>query len=107
MPQRSSILRKVLFALCFLFTGFVLFAQAAHTTHNWEWVVNKTTYPATSIETCTVGKETRGAARPTRIGDTGPGGGRIFFIADGVGVYNNTLICWGIISFVWKIVGQV
>jgi hypothetical protein len=61
--------------------------------HVWDWVVNKPAYPATSIETCTKCKGNRGTARATRIGDTGPGGGKIFFIADGVGTYGIDI--WG------------
>jgi len=44
------------------------------------WTVTNTIYPATSTGTCSRCSET---TRTTQIGDIGPGGGIIFYIADG------------------------
>jgi len=52
--------------------------------HSFKWIVTNTTYPAQSTETCTRCSIT-GEIRTTQIGDTGPGGGIIFYVADGGG----------------------
>jgi len=49
-------------------------------THTWVWTVTSTTYPAQSTKTCSCG-ETDGQPRNTEVGDTGPGGGKIFYVA--------------------------
>jgi len=46
----------------------------------YSWTVTSTTYPAQSIQTCLACNATTGTARDTIIGDTVPGGGRIFYI---------------------------
>ena len=50
--------------------------------HDGTWTVTNTVYPATSTGTCSRCSLT---TRTTQIGDIGPGGGIIFFVADGVG----------------------
>jgi hypothetical protein len=79
-------------------TTYYIFARSkANETHNagtasaglsvitapeWTWVVtNASTYPATSTKTHAISGETDGT-RNTEIGDTGPGGGIIFYISD-------------------------
>ncbi|MCL2197122.1 MAG: DUF1566 domain-containing protein [Treponema sp.] len=54
--------------------------QAATGQHTWgNWTVTSTTYPAQSTKTCSCG-ETDGSPRNTEVGDTGPGGGKIFYV---------------------------
>ena len=48
--------------------------------HKHVYTVTSTSYPAQSIQTCACG-DTIGTARNTEIGDTGPAGGIIFYIA--------------------------
>ncbi|MCL2805410.1 MAG: DUF1566 domain-containing protein [Treponema sp.] len=50
--------------------------------HDFNGIVSCTEYPATSVEVCTRCSEI-GETRAAQIGDTGPGGGIIFYIADG------------------------
>jgi hypothetical protein len=47
--------------------------------HNFTWTVTSDTYPAQSMATCTCG-ETE-TTRDTAVGDTGPGGGIIFYVS--------------------------
>jgi len=49
-------------------------------THNYVWTVTSTTYPAQSTGTCSCGETS--SSRNTAIGDTGQGGGKIFYIAE-------------------------
>ena len=55
---------------------------ATHTHICGEWRVTSETYPATSTRIC-LDDATHNGTRITQIGDTGPGGGKIFYIADG------------------------
>ena len=48
-------------------------------THIYIWKVASTTYPAQSIQTCSICDNTTGTARNTARGDTGPAGGIIFY----------------------------
>ena len=48
--------------------------------HAYVYTVTSTSYPAQSIQTCSCG-ETTGTTRDTIIGDTGPAGGIIFYVA--------------------------
>ena len=49
---------------------------------DYVWTVTSTTYPAQSIQICPVCNATKGTARDTIIGDGGPGGGTVFYVAD-------------------------
>ncbi|MCL2197275.1 MAG: hypothetical protein FWB77_06625 [Treponema sp.] len=49
-------------------------------THTYVYTVTSTSYPAQSIQTCSCG-ETTGTARNAEIGDIGPAGGIIFYVA--------------------------
>ncbi|MCL2804436.1 MAG: DUF1566 domain-containing protein [Treponema sp.] len=51
--------------------------------HNYNWVFKYTEYPATLTESCNRCLVIRTTTRPVKIGDTGPGGGIIFYVADG------------------------
>ena len=51
--------------------------------HDYVWKVTSTTYPAQTTPTCTL-CNTSGMSRAIVIGDTGPAGGIIIYIADGL-----------------------
>ena len=51
--------------------------------HTYVYTVTSTSYPAQSIQTCSGCGETTGTARNTEIGDRGPAGGIIFYVATG------------------------
>ena len=52
-------------------------------THDFSgaWTVISTTYPAQSAQKCTGCSATGGTPRSTALGDTGPGGGIIFYVS--------------------------